>query len=57
MKKHILWILLLTALVSTLPIYQRFSEARRLKQIKTIKHSAAQLTAVPFGECLITVNQ
>ena len=55
-KKHILWILLLTALVATPPIYHRFSEASRLKQIKTIKHSAAQLTAVPLNEFLASLK-
>jgi len=49
-KKHLLWILLLTALVATPPIYHRLSEARRLKQIKTVKHEASQINAVPLNE-------
>ncbi|MCY3720916.1 MAG: multiheme c-type cytochrome [Candidatus Poribacteria bacterium] len=48
-KKHLLWILLLTALVATPPIYQQFSEARRLKQIKTVKHEASQINAIPLN--------
>ena len=51
-KKHILWILLLTGLVATPPIYQRLSEARRLKQIKTVKHEASQINAIPLNEFL-----
>ncbi len=51
-KKHILWILLLTAVVATPPIYQRLSEAHRLKQIKTIKHEASQINAVSLNNFL-----
>ncbi len=45
-KKHILWVFLLTAIVATPPIYQRLSEAHRLKQIKTVKHEASQINAI-----------
>ncbi len=55
-KKHILWVFLLTLLVATPPIYQRFSEARRLKQIKTIKHEASQLKAMPLNEFLASLK-
>ena len=55
-KKHILWILLLTALVATPPIYQRFSEARRLKQIKTVKHEASQINAIPLNAFLASLK-
>ena len=51
-KKHILWILLLTVLVATPPIYQRLSEVHRLKQIKTIKHEASQINAVSLKDFL-----
>ena len=51
-KKHILWILLLTALVAVPPVYQRLSEARRLKQIKTVKHEASQINAIPLNDFL-----
>ena len=55
-KKHILWILLLTGLVATPPIYHRFSEARRLKQIKTVKHEASQINAIPLNEFLASLK-
>ncbi|MYC77760.1 hypothetical protein F4X10_18500 [Candidatus Poribacteria bacterium] len=55
-KKHILWILLLTALMATPPIYQRFSEARRLKQIKTVKHEASQINAIPLNKFLASLK-
>ena len=51
-KKHILWVFLLTAVVATPPIYQRLSEAHRLKQIKTIKHEASQINAVSLNDFL-----
>ena len=51
-KKHILWVFLLTAVVATPPIYQRLSEAHRLKQIKTIKHEASQINAVSLNNFL-----
>ncbi|RKU30034.1 hypothetical protein C6499_07410 [Candidatus Poribacteria bacterium] len=51
-KKHILWIFLLTAIVATPPIYQRLSEAHRLKQIKTVKHEASQINAIPLKNFL-----
>jgi len=51
-KKHILWVFLLTALVATPPIYQRLSEAHRLKQIKTVKHEASQINAIPLNDFL-----
>ncbi len=51
-KKHILWVFLLTAVVATPPIYQRLSEAHRLKQIKTVKHEAAQINAIPLSDFL-----
>jgi len=55
-KKHLLWILLLTVLVATPPIYQRLSEARRLKQIKTVKHEASQINAIPLNEFLASLK-
>ncbi|MDE0325498.1 MAG: multiheme c-type cytochrome [Candidatus Poribacteria bacterium] len=51
-KKHILWVFLLTAIVATPPIYQRLSEAHRLKQIKTVKHEASQINAIPLNDFL-----
>ncbi len=51
-KKHILWVLLLTAIVATPPIYQRLSEAHRLKQIKIVKHEASQINAIPLNDFL-----
>ena len=51
-KKYILWVFLLTALVATPPIYQRLSEAHRLKQIKTVKHEASQINAISLGDFL-----
>ena len=51
-KKHILWVFLLTAIVATPPIYQRLSEAHRLKQIKTVKHEASQINAIRLNDFL-----
>lgn len=51
-KKHILWVFLLTVLIATPPIYQRLSEAHRLKQIKTVKHKASQINAIPLNDFL-----
>lgn len=51
-KKHILWVFLLTVVVATPPIYQWLSEAHRLKQIKTVKHEAAQINAIPLEDFL-----
>lgn len=51
-KKHILWVFLLTTVVATPPIYQRLSEAYRLKQIKTVKHEASQINAIPLNDFL-----
>lgn len=55
-KKYILWVLLLTAVVATPPIYQRLSEAHRLKQIKTVKHEASQINAVPLNDFLMRLE-
>ena len=51
-KKHILWVFLLTAIVATPPIYQRLSEAHRLRQIKTVKHEASQINAILLNDFL-----
>lgn len=51
-KKHIVWIFLLTVVVATPPIYQRLSEAHRLKQIKTVKQEASQINAISLNDFL-----
>ena len=51
-KKHILWVFLLTVIVATPPIYQRLSEAHRLKQIKTVKQEASQINAISLSDFL-----
>ena len=51
-KKHIVWIFLLTVVVATPPIYQRLSEAHRLKQIKTVKQEASQINAISLSDFL-----
>ena len=51
-KKYILWILLLTALVAVPPVYQRLSEAHRLKQINAVKQEASQINAISLKDFL-----
>lgn len=51
-KKYILWVFLLTALVAVPPVYQRLSEAHRLKQIKAVKQEASQINAISLTDFL-----
>ncbi len=51
-KKYILLMLLITTVIVGPLVYQRWSEARRLKQIREVKQQAAQLNAISLADFL-----
>ena len=57
MKKYILLLLFLTAIVVGPFAYQRWSEAKRLRHIRETKHHAAQIHATPLKTFLQQLEQ
>ena len=57
MKKYVLLLLLLTAVVVGPFAYQRWSEAKRLRHIRETKQTAAQIHATPLKNFLQKLEQ
>ena len=57
MKKYILLLLFLTAVVVGPFAYQRWSEAKRLRHIRETKQHAAQVRATPLKDFLQQLDQ
>ena len=57
MKKYILLLLFLTAIVVGPFAYQRWSEAKRLRHIRETKQQAAQIRATPLKDFLQQLDQ
>lgn len=57
MKKYILLLLFLTAIVVGPFAYQRWSEAKRLRHIRETKQTAAQIHATPLKDFLQQLDQ
>ena len=57
MKKYVLLLLFLTAIVVGPFAYQRWSEAKRLRHIRETKQTAAQIRATPLKDFLQQLEQ
>ena len=56
-KKYILLLLFLTAIVVGPFVYQRWNEAKRLRHIRETKQHAAQIRATPLKDFLQQLDQ